>query len=129
LTDRQQLGFRGETIAARWLKLHGWTVIERRFRSGHRDIDLVVSREEDDPGRRVVAFVEVRTRLSTDFGTPAETVGWKKQRELARSARAWLASNRCSGDEYRFDVVGVVIGEARVQIQYVPNAFWVRSFG
>lgn len=129
LTDRQQLGLRGETIAARWLQSRGWTVIERRFRSGHRDIDLVVGRDGDQSGCRVVAFVEVRTRLSTDFGTPAETVGWKKQRELARSARVWLASNRCSGDEYRFDVVGVVIGEARVQIQYVPNAFWVRSFG
>jgi putative endonuclease len=129
LTDRQNLGIRGESIAARWLESHGWAIVDRRFRSGHRDIDLVAARSGEDGLGRVVAFVEVRTRLSTDFGTPAETVGWKKQKELARSARAWLASNRRSGDEYRFDVVGVVVGDGRVRIQYVPNAFWLRPFG
>ncbi|HWG35397.1 MAG TPA: YraN family protein [Gemmatimonadaceae bacterium] len=129
LTGRQRLGIRGESIAARWLVLRGWEILDRRFRSGHRDIDLVVCRPEEGSAGRVVAFVEVRTRYSTDFGTPAETVGWKKQRELARSARAWVASNRCSGDQYRFDVVGVIVGTARVQIQYVPDAFWLRSFG
>ncbi len=81
---------------------------------------------EETGGGRLIAFVEVRTRLSTDFGTPAETVGWKKQRELARSARAWIASNRRSGDQYRFDVLGVVLGRGRVQIQYIPDAFWLR---
>jgi len=132
LTDRQNLGLRGESIAARWLEMRGWTIIDRRFRSGHRDLDLVAARSGDPASAsatRTVAFVEVRTRLSTDFGTPAESVGWKKQRELGRSARAWLASNRRSGDEYRFDVVGVIVGEGSVRIQYVPNAFWLRSFG
>jgi putative endonuclease len=118
---------RGESIAARWLQLHGWDILDRRFQNGHRDLDLVVCRSEDAAQGRLVAFVEVRTRLSTDFGTPAETVGWKKRRELARSARVWIASNRCSGDQYRFDVVGVIVSEARVQIQYVPDAFWVDS--
>ena len=129
LTGRQRLGIRGESIAARWLVLRGWEILDRRFQNGHRDLDLVVCRPEEDGQGRLVAFVEVRTRFSTDFGTPAETVGWKKQRELARSARAWIASNKCSGDQYRFDVVGVIVGEARVQIQYVPDAFWLRSFG
>jgi len=129
LTGRQRLGIRGESIAARWLVLRGWEILDRRFQNGHRDLDLVVCRPEDEGQGRLVAFVAVRTRFSTDFGTPAETVGWKKQRELARSARAWIASNKCSGDQYRFDVVGVIVGEARVQIQYVPDAFWLRSFG
>ena len=127
--DRQKLGLRGESIAARWLEARGWLIIERRFRSGHRDIDLIACQPDEQPGSRLIAFVEVRARFSTDFGTPAETVGWKKQRELVRSARAWVMSNRRSGDSYRFDVVGVVVGEERVQIQYVPDAFWLRPFG
>ena len=129
LTARQRLGIRGESIAARWLILRGWEILDRRFRNGHRDLDLVVGRVEDGIRGRLIAFVEVRTRFSTDFGTPAETVGWKKQRELVRSARAWIASNKCSGDQYRFDVVGVVVGAERVQIQYIPDAFWLRGFG
>jgi putative endonuclease len=126
LTQRQQLGIRGEMIAARWLEAHGWAILDRRFRNGHRDLDLVACRAEEGAGNRLVAFVEVRTRFSTDYGTPAETVGWKKQRELARSARAWIASNRRSGDHYRFDVLGVVVGQGRIRVQYVPDAFWLR---
>ena len=129
LTDRQHLGVKGEAIAARWLESNGWSILERRFRSGHRDLDLVACLVASEQPGRLVAFVEVRTRLSTDFGTPAETVGWKKQRELARSAWAWIASNRRSGDNYRFDVVGVIVARDRVQIQYVPDAFWLRQFG
>jgi putative endonuclease len=117
---------KGESIAARWLEARGWEIVDRRFRDGHRDLDLVACRTVDGSEGRLVAFVEVRTRWSTDFGTPAETVGWKKQRELARSARSWIASNRRSGDVYRFDVVGVILGDGRVRIQYVPDAFWVR---
>ncbi|MEO6864106.1 MAG: YraN family protein [Gemmatimonadaceae bacterium] len=126
LTERQRLGIKGESIAARWLEAHGWAILDERFRDGHRDLDLVACKPEETGGGRLIAFVEVRTRLSTDFGTPAETVGWKKQRELARSARAWIASNRRSGDQYRFDVLGVVLGRGRVQIQYIPDAFWLR---
>jgi putative endonuclease len=126
LTERQRLGVKGESIAARWLEARGWEIVDRRFRDGHRDLDLVACRIVDGSEGRLVAFVEVRTRWSTDFGTPAETVGWKKQRELARSARSWIASNRRSGDVYRFDVVGVILGDGMVRIQYVPDAFWVR---
>jgi len=129
LTYRQELGIKGEWIAERWLKLRGWAILDRRFRDGHRDLDLVACKIEAGKSDRLVAFVEVRTRFSTDFGTPAETVGWKKQRELARSARKWISSNRRSGDTYRFDVVGVIVGGGSVQIQYVPDAFWLRQFG
>lgn len=128
LTERQRLGIRGEAIAARWLEGRGWTVLDRRFRSGHRDLDLVVTRTELDASR-LVAFVEVRTRFSTEMGYPAATVQWRKQQELARSARAWIRSNRRSEDVYRFDVIGVLVRGPTVRIQYVPDAFWLRSFG
>lgn len=128
LTTRQRLGLQGERIAAAWLRRQGWSVLARRYRSGHRDIDLVVARP-GPAGGRTVAFVEVRTRASLEQGTPAESVGWRKQRELCRSARAWLASNRRSGDCYRFDVVGVLLRGEEVRIQYVPDAFWVRGMG
>ncbi len=77
----------------------------------------------------MIAFVEVRTRNSADLGTPAETVQWRKQQQLARSARAWLSMNRRLGDNYRFDVLGVLLEGERTRIQYIPDAFWLRSFG
>lgn len=128
LTARQELGLRGERVAERWLVARGWTILDRRFRAGHRDLDLVVARWDAETDGRLVAFVEVRTRFSTVRGTPAETVTWRKQRELARAARAWIALNKRSKDVYRFDVVGVLVRGERARIEYVPDAFWLRGF-
>src|SRR6059058_6071969 len=62
----QHFGELGERIAERWLKRQGYRVVQRRFRSGHRDIDLVVERAG------TVAFVEVKARRGVQFGDPVE---------------------------------------------------------
>ena len=128
LTARQELGLRGERVAERWLAARGWTILDRRFRAGHRDLDLVAARWDAETDGRLVAFVEVRTRFSAVRGTPAESVTWRKQRELARAARAWIALNKRSKDVYRFDVLGVLVRGERARIEHVPDAFWLRGF-
>jgi putative endonuclease len=114
---RQALGELGERIAERWLRARGWRVMQRRFRSGHRDIDLVVEREG------VVAFVEVKARRGAGFGGPVEAVNWRKQKELGRSARVWVDRHGRGPEAYRFDVIGVLVTGSRVRIRHVPNAF------
>lgn len=121
--EQQDLGLKGEWIAEKWLLLHGWTILERRFRNGHRDIDLVAAKAEADG--RMVAFVEVKARTSAKFGGPLGAVNWRKQRELYRSACVWLARHPRKGDVYRFDVIGVLISRGRVRVQHVENAFSV----
>src|ERR1051325_5920408 len=100
---RQAFGELGERIAERWLRRQGWRVLQRRFRSGHRDIDLVMEREG------TIAFVEVKARQGDEFGDPVESVTWHKQRELSRSALVWIDRHGRPDDSYRFDVVGVVV--------------------
>lgn len=111
------LGMRGERIAERFLQEKGWRTINRRFRSGHRDVDLVMER------RGIVAFVEVKTRSGVTFGSPVEAVDWLKQRHLARAAQAWVALHGREDEDYRFDVVGVWLTGDRVRVRHVPNAF------
>jgi putative endonuclease len=74
----------------------------------------------------VVAFVEVKTRVSAGFGGPLAAVHWRKQREMARAARDWLSRSREAGGAYRFDVVGVIYGPGMPQVVHVENAFQVR---
>ncbi len=124
---RQAMGERGEQVAAKWLHVHGWEIAERRFRSGHRDIDLVATRTEGENGARTVAFVEVKTRRSDSFGGPVSAVGWRKQRELARSAKVWISRNQRLADTFRFDVIGVILGPEKVRVQHVENAFLLPS--
>ena len=82
---RQELGLLGERIAARWLMRDGWRVLAHRFRSGHRDIDLVMQRGQE------VAFVEVKARARVEDAEIAITP--EKRRLFARAARRWLAAN------------------------------------
>ena len=126
LAARQLLGEKGERIAEGWLASRGWILVERRFRSGHRDIDLVVEREAVKGGSRIVAFVEVKTRASSGFGGPLGAVNWRKQRELAKAARDWMSRFHRPGDVYRFDVVGVLFGAAQPEVVHVENAFSVK---
>ena len=119
---RQALGALGERVAERWLRARGWDVVTRRFRSGHRDLDLVVRR----PG--LVAFVEVKTRRGPAFGGPLEAVHWRKRRELVRSAQVWMTRHGSPNTAYRFDVVGVAFGPGvlpRVRVRHVADAFQV----
>lgn len=118
-TQAQDFGELGERIAAHWLRRRGWRLIGRRFRNGHRDIDIVV--ECDD----TVVFVEVKARRSNHFGGPVEAVDWRKQRELARSAQVWIDRFGREGQAYRFDVVGVLVDAKGVRIRHVENAFSV----
>jgi putative endonuclease len=119
---RQAMGERGERVAEKWLTVHGWQIAERRFRNGHRDIDLVATRPETDTGRTVV-FVEVKTRATNSFGGPVAQVSWRKQRELSRSAKVWMSRFQKPGDTFRFDVIGVIVSAKNVRVQHIENAF------
>jgi putative endonuclease len=119
----QALGRRGEKVAELWLSTKGWAILDRRFRSGHRDIDLVAARSSESS--RVVAFVEVKARSSSAFGGPIGAVNWKKQRELRRSAEVWVARFGKPLDSYRFDVIGVLFGSPMVRVQHIESAFLV----
>ena len=118
---RQTFGALGERIAERWLRRRGWRVVQRRFRSGHRDIDLVVERDG------MVAFVEVKARRGAEFGGPVQAVHWRKQRELERSALVWIDRHGREAESYRFDVVGVLLQGADVRVCHVENAFHLAS--
>ena len=122
---RQTLGALGERIAARWLRRGGWEIVAERFRSGRRDLDLVARRGAE------VAFVEVKARRGGGYGDPVEAVTWRKRRELVRSAQVWIDRHGRAGETYRFDVVGVLLSEARgdpagrprVRVRHVVDAF------
>ena len=120
-SERQRFGVTGEVVAERWLRHRGWRVLQRRFRSGRRDIDLIAERDG------MVAFVEVKARQSGEFGGPMEAVNWRKQRELVRSASVWIDRHGRPGECYRFDVIGVLMEGERVRVRHVENAFLLGS--
>jgi putative endonuclease len=89
----------GETRAAAFLRLKGYGILERNFRAGAGEIDLIVQRGP------VLAFVEVKTRGGK--GSPLEAVSPDKVRRLCQAAALYLSSHPLRGRSCRFDVVSV----------------------
>lgn len=115
----QALGKLGERIAERWLRRQGYTILARRFKFGRRDIDLVAQRDA------TIAFVEVKARKGAEFGDPVEAVHHRKQRELSKSAQVWIERHGRVGEQYQFDVVGVLVADDAVKVKHVTDAFRV----
>jgi len=115
--QRQQLGKSGEDLAAAELERRGYAIIARRYRTKHGEIDIVARDGE------TTVFVEVKARATAEFGTAAEAVTLRKQRQLAAMAGEYLALNRLTSIPCRFDVVAIDgVGEAAVVTVY-PGAF------
>lgn len=118
IDDRPLLGSRGEAAAEAHLTRLGYRILERRFRSRLGEIDLIA--EHGD----VVVFVEVKTRRTSGFGSPEESVTPAKQRKIARMAAFFLASRGWAGRDCRFDVVAVEErGDEPVRLRHLPDAF------
>jgi putative endonuclease len=106
------LGRYGENVAARYLGELGYELLARNWRCPQGELDIVA---RDD---RTLVFVEVKTRSSVEFGTPAEAVTRVKAQRLRVLAAAWLAQHRPPYGELRFDVISVLrqpAGAARVE--------------
>ncbi|MBI4728462.1 MAG: YraN family protein [Acidobacteria bacterium] len=111
------LGLAGEDLAARWLERRGWRVIDRNVRAREGEIDIVARRGA------VLAFVEVKTRRSRGFGTPAEAVTHRKRARIRSLAMRYLAERRPEAGEVRFDVVDIVWDRGGFSVTHIEGAF------
>ena len=98
---RRALGQLGEDMAARHLQRLGYVILERNYRCPQGEVDIVAR-----DGERL-AFVEVRARRGTAFGTPKESVTARKQARLATVARNYLQEHNCSDVDWGIDVVAL----------------------
>jgi putative endonuclease len=114
---RRALGREGEARAAALLESQGFAILARNVRAGGVEIDLVAARGA------VVAFVEVKARLSRARGAPEEAVDARKRARLARGAAAWLAGSRRRFRCVRFDVVTCEREGDRWSLRHWPAAF------
>lgn len=114
---RHRRGYAGERVVIRHLLRTGWRIEAHRFRLGRHDLDLVARQGH------LVAFIEVKTRGSRRFGSPAESVGWQKRAVLSRLAEVWRQRFGLPADRYRFDVISVEPGSPGAQITHIPDAW------
>jgi putative endonuclease len=114
---RQQLGDWGEKRAANYLQAHGYEIIERNWRCGAGEIDLVAREGE------WLAFVEVRTRRGRGFGLPEESITSGKRARLIELAQTYIQAHPELDCDWRIDVVAVELRHmSRPRIHLIRNA-------
>ena len=101
MAAHNELGAWGEALAAAYLQQKGYVIIERDWRLGHRDLDIIAQDGE------VVVFVEVKTRRNRVFAEPEEAIDYRKLDNLRKMISSYVKLRHINR-EIRFDVVTIV---------------------
>ncbi len=107
------LGKRGEVAAAKYLEKEGYDILEKNYKTHIGEIDLIGMDGE------TICFIEVKTRTTSDYGTPAEAVNEKKQEKYYLVASEYLVHKGKADSPCRFDVVEIENGK----INLIKDAF------
>ena len=110
MAAKDDLGRRGEDLAAQFLSDAGYTVIDRNWRCTRGEIDLV-ARDGND-----MVFIEVKTRSSTAFGHPFEAITTQKLARLKRLAHAWCEAHPHGSRGIRIDAIAVIAAADRAPV-------------
>lgn len=130
-----ELGRRGEELAAAYLLRAGYRIVAANFSVpvGRNRIGAVINLELDLVAYEggTLCFVEVKSRASDWFAPPEANVDLRKQRQIARAARAYRRMFDLAGEPYRYDVVTVVLPSedghrAAWEIQLLRN-YWTED--
>ena len=110
---KKVLGRKGEKLVEKYVKKLGMKIVETNYRTPFGEADLIAVDGDE------MVFIEVKTRTSTIFGTPAQAVGTVKQQRYYKIAQFYGVQH---GEEpnARFDVAEVY---ADGKIEYLKNAF------
>ena len=114
--ERLLRGKKGEMIAEEYLCSIGLVTLERNWRSGHKEIDLIMT------GKEILHIVEVKSLNFPGLQDPYESVNLKKQNKIISAARDYIVRKRVKY-EIQFDVVSVFFKGEDFIIEYFPDAF------
>lgn len=120
-TERMKLGKMGEEIACGYLTDHGHTIVEKNWRSGHLEVDII------SIDREGLHFVEVKSRVAPVTASPEENVDGRKQAKLIRAAQRYLHSsekmNKFSDIDVFFDIISVIFEGEKADVTFFPKAY------
>lgn len=108
----KKLGKEGEKKARSYLKRRGWKILEKNYKTPFGEIDIIAEKGE------VVAFIEVKTRLSDIYGAPSEAVSNERKLRYIRGANYYFM-NKIIDCTVRFDIIEVFKSE----LNHIDNAF------
>ena len=111
------LGEKGEDIAAAFLKKKGYNILFRNYKCSFGEIDIIAKH------KKILSFIEVKTRSTKKYGLPQEAVTAVKQTKISRVALEFIQRYKMENRAARFDVVSVQYFNDGYEVDLIENAF------
>ena len=116
MAKHNKLGKDGELIAFMILQRDGYNILQTNWKYQKSEVDIIAKKDG------ILVFIEVKTRSSKKFGKPEDAID-KKKISLYKDAVEGYLEQYPTEAEIRFDVVSIVIGKDKTDIEHIPNAF------
>jgi putative endonuclease len=118
MAQHNDLGRRGEVLAAQFLVDKGYEILDENWVHGKAEVDLIAYIN------RQIVFVEVKTRTSVSFGMPEDFVSNAKQKQMELAANEYIELMNHQG-EIRFDIISILFDKQdKFTIKHIEDAFW-----
>lgn len=101
----QELGARGESLAAAYLEERGYRILDRNWRNRHGELDLI-ARDRD-----TLVAVEVKTRSGLGYGPPLAAITARKASRIRRLLLDWIRDHEAHAPKLRVDAIGITMRE------------------
>jgi putative endonuclease len=103
MRTKDAVGQYGEELAARYLAENGFAILERNWRCEQGEIDIVAREDQ------ALVICEVKTRRGLNYGSPLESITYRKLATLRQLAGRWLRDHELRPGEIRIDAVAVLM--------------------
>jgi putative endonuclease len=117
MAESHNLGQKGEDLAAEYLEKAGFKILQRNWKSGRHELDIIAE------NRDFIVFIEVKTRSEDYLEDPRSAINREKQKSMIYAADNYLQRNYVD-KESRFDVITVIIKGKSHHIDHIENAFY-----
>ncbi len=114
--EAKEFGVTGEQMATRYLEDQGYVILDRNYRRGHKEVDIIALDHSE------LAVIEVKTRASEELFTAEQAVDHHKRQNIIRVANNYVRRYHRT-EPVRFDIIAIVGKGPDAEIRHTKNAF------
>jgi putative endonuclease len=116
MAQHNETGSTGEKLAAQWLRQKGFVIKEINWRYKHLEVDIIAHKGD------TLHFIEVKTRTTTEFGNPEESITKLKMKNLKDAAEQYQFLN--PGWKWiQFDVLAILFKSGKVDYWFNQDVY------
>src|SRR5215210_550293 len=117
MARHNETGSTGEKLAATWLTQNGYNIKEINWRYKHLEVDIIAHKGD------TMHFIEVKTRTSTLYGYPEESITKVKMKNLKDAAEQYQYLH--PGIKWiQFDVLAILFKSGKVDYWFNQDVYW-----